>query len=458
VPEPETLVVMAKALDDFRDRVDRYALYRAYYHGAHRVAFQSSKWNQAFGVLYEGLVDNLMACVVDAASDRLQITGFGVEEGPETAGDDAWTVWEANRMDRRSGEVHTECLRQGDAYVVVWPSQDGKATVYPQRAETCTVGYDPETPGLILWGAKGWITDADHFRLTLYFGDRIEKWITLDKVKGHIPEDPEKFIPYELDPEAPDGILVNPFDQVPMFHFANNAAIGNFGNSELRDPIPLNDLLNKTLKDLATSSEFISLPQRWATGLQLDEDPLTGKPKIPFTPGVERIWTVGDKDVKFGQFDAADLRGHLETLEMCRMEIARVSSTPAHFFMLQSGNWPSGEALRTSESRFLSKIHDRMAAYGNNWEDVFSFAILVEGGPKGIKLTTDWEDPAPRSELEHAQELEIKKRLGVPTSQIWRELGYTEEEISIMEVDKQREAEANAALVGQSMLEFNAGR
>jgi len=38
--------------------------------------------------------------------------------------------------------------------------------------------------------------------------------------------------------------------------------------------------------------------------------------------------------------------------------------------MLQTGDFPSGEAQRAAETRFLKKIEDRQGAFGTAWQDV----------------------------------------------------------------------------------------
>ena len=55
-----------------------------------------------------------------------------------------------------AAEVHKEVLKNGDAYIFVWPDMNGFPTIYPNRAANCTVVYDEESPGMVLWAAKCW--------------------------------------------------------------------------------------------------------------------------------------------------------------------------------------------------------------------------------------------------------------------------------------------------------------
>jgi hypothetical protein len=304
------------------------------------------------------------------------------------------------------------------------------------------VSYDPELPGARRWAAKVWARDDGYVRTNLYYPDRIEKYITQKKVQSVIPRDSRAFVPYRADGE-PGAVLANPYGQVPVFHFASNAPVGDVGRSELADIIPLQDALNKSIMDKLVAMEFTAFPQRWITGLEIETDEITGRPLTPFIPGEDRVWTVGDKEVRFGEFPAAGLDNYLHVQDSLRAEIARVSGTPVHYLMLMGSHWPSGEALRIAEVRLTHKIEDRALAFGESWGDAVSFALQLQGVTASV--TPEWADPQPRSELEHAQELQIQAALGVPEPVLWRQLNYTDAEVQTMQAMKQAAADAQAA-------------
>lgn len=436
------------ALVKTNNKLESYTLYKDYYDGEHKLTFATAKFRNAFGNLFQAFSDNLMPAVVDALADRLQIEGFQVEEGDEQAGEIVAEIWKKNRMDRRAGEAHLEALTMGDSYVIVWPDADGNPTIYPQKAGYMTVEYDPENPGNILWASKLWQLSDKTLRLNLYFPDRIEKYKTLRSMTS-LPTKEDSFVQYIADGE--EWPLPNPYGKVPVFHFANNASVGDFGKSELKDVIPLQNALNKTITDMLVAQEFVALPQRWATGLEVEIDETTGKPRTtPFIPGVDRIWAVGDKDVTFGEFSPASLEQFLAVQESFRTEIARISGTPFHYMSLTTGDFPSGEALKTSEQRFLSKVKDRMSAFGNAWEDVMTFACKI-AGVEDASFSTQWKDPAPKSELEHMNALALKaEKLGIPQEQLWKEAGYTDEEIKVMkDGEAEKEAQSSQSRVAQ---------
>ena len=391
-----------QALTDLKSRSAVYTKCERYYAGQHDLVFATEKFRNAFGFLFRAFSDNLMPAVVDAVADKLEVTSFQVEEGTTTLGDEAWALWERNRMDARAGEVHQEALRTGDAYCMVWPDKDGNATIYPQRAALCTVRYDQEIPGHILWGAKLWFTPAPDVkvRLNLYFPDRIEKYVTVNTCPNGLPEAEGMFVEYRVTGEA--WPLANDYGVVPVFHFANNAAVGRMGVSELRNVMRLQDALNKSVLDMMVAMEFAAFRQRWATGIEIEFDK-DGKPIAPFEPGVERLWTSDSPETKFGEFEESNLERFIKVQDSFRAEIARVSGVPFHYLMLNTGHFPSGEALKTAEMRHLAKVKDRQTAFGNTWEDVIGLALRMSGKNEQAQLITVWTDPAPTSVVDYVE-------------------------------------------------------
>jgi hypothetical protein len=493
----ESRAVAQAAMNDWAFRNARYQTFLNYYAGLHAFGFATNKFATVFGKTFASFRSNLCPAVVDAVVDRLTVNGFGVEtdtldellttpasveaaedegtegedEASEAIEDMALAIWKYNRMDQRSDELHNEMSTCGDAYLLVWPDPMNPKIplMYPQTAQSMTVRYDPEKPGVILWAAKHWLV-GDYMRLTLYFADRIERYITRDKIKGtaqaqaniastqgpnawtgsqgfQFPK-PETLIPY-ADDETPE-VVDNPYGMVPVFHFPNNSRMGNFGKSELADALPIQDALNKTIIDTLVGSEFQALPQRWIAGLDIEYDD-NGKPKPPLIEmGADRFLALAEGQVA-GQFPAADLAGLLAEADAFRLDMARVTATPLHYIQ-PTGVPPSGEALKTMESRFVKKIVKAQITIGNVWEDAMEFCFQIMG--QTVSLECQWDDPAPRSELEHMQALTLKKALGIPDETIWAEAGYADETIEQMMAQKD---EAQKKSLANAQAAFNSG-
>lgn len=457
-PNYETLASTAsdiqRALNQMRLRAPLYALYADYYDGTHSLSFATEKWRSTFARLFRNLADNLCQIVVDSPAERLQINGFSVEEGASTqTPQDAARLWQENRMDVRAGFVHREALRAGDAYLLVWPDETGSPVFWPQYASLCTVFYDQEYQSRLVWAAKAWIDSTTRrARLNMYYADRIEKYQSTSAYpySDELPEKATAFEPYISDEPWP---VPNPWLTVPLFHFTNNAWISHFGRSELRSVIPLQDALNKTLCDQLVAQEFQAFPQRWAVGLDVETDPITGKAIPPFDPGADRLWVAANEKIKFGQFDPANLKQYLEIEEALRLEITRIAALPPHFMQQWSGTAPSGEALRAAESRFVKKVQDRQAEYGNIWEDAMELALRMENTATfDARLSCQWEDASSTSELERLNSIIVKQQIGISTEEALAEAGYGDKDIERMMLEKQASADRQRQLFNSGII------
>ncbi len=413
-----------EALDDIRLRAEKYLRSERYYEGRHDLAFATDKFKTTFGSLFREFALNLCPAICDAVRDKLRVTGFSPDTEAAASSDPVRLathvrrIWNANGMRHRAGEVHKEALKCGDAYVIIWPDERGRATIFPNRAANCTVTYDDEQPGRIVRAAKYWRTAEKRFRLNLFYPDRIEKYITTDTCEGALPE-PGKLVPF-----AGSAVIDNPYGVVPVFHFANNADLALPGRSELEPALPIQDGLNKSVLDMLVAMEYAAFRQRWAAGIEVEYD-AAGEPVAPFKSGADHIWMSQNADTRFGDFNTAALDQFLLVKDSFRIDMALVSGTPLHYFTPNLQGFHSGENLKQSESRFLAKVRDRQSSFGQIWADVMRFALTVEGRPDET-LLTEWEDPAPTSDRELLENILLKKQIGLPVEQALIEAGYGE--------------------------------
>jgi hypothetical protein len=433
--------------------VTAYAKTTSYYDGNHELQFATEKFKNVFGQLFRAFALNLCPAVCDSVRDKLTLTGFGVEKGGEgNIPNEAWKIWQNNRMGVRGRQIHREAVVNGDAYAIVWVDPMKRTTIYPNRADSCTVVYDDETPGKILWGAKAWFTTPDakgekKARLNLFYPDRIERYVSKKKVTT-LPAKAGEWDEYTED--GGQARITNPYGVVPIFHFGNNADIGSFGKSELSNAIPIQDALNKSVLDMLVAMEFSAFRQRWATGIEIEYDE-EGKPVPPFVSGSERLWTVENPETKFGDFEATDLEQFLKVKDGFRIDVACVTGTPLHYFLLTGAAFPqSGISIEKLESRFINKINDRQESFGQVWEDLMSLALRIEGKGQNIRLFAEWEDPAPLSEKEMLDNLVVKQELGVSDEQLLTEAGYGADDVKKM-------LDAKEAAAEKAVSRFNAG-
>lgn len=395
------------------DKIKEYCAPRQtlikYYDGLHKLAFGTEKFNSTFGETLKNLRDNLCPIVVDALADRMEIINFSGDETNKETAEAAWKLWQRERMELGSYDTHVEAIKTGCAYLIVWPDVSNKAKFYLQDSRNCVVIEDEETKEPT-FGAKLWKGQDGIVKLTLYYPDRTEKYQTPRKVDNGQEVKAETFVSKET--------LPNPYGVIPMFAFETNPVLG--------DAIPIQDALNKTIADKMVAMEFAAFRQRYVTGF----DPGEKGENVSFKAGVDRLWFVNEQAAKFGEFGEADLEKFLKVADSYRLEIARVSGTPLHFFSINTSDAISGEALKTLESRFTKKIARLNLNFGSQWGKVMKLALSIEGESVPENLTPQWEPVETRSEKEKLEVALLKADLDVPPEVLWEEIGYTEEDIA----------------------------
>jgi hypothetical protein len=414
--------------------------YDKYYRGEHGLVFASKKWVGEFGKQLAGLRDNWMELVVDAVDERLNVEGFRF--GDDTAADkDAWRIWQHNQLDSDSQIGHSEALIFGRSYVMVWPNsaRPEMPTITVESPLEVYVAHAPGDRRRRVAGVKKWIDEDGVTCATLYTPTLVWKFKQQNNT--------EKWVPRRVGLE--DWPLKNPLGEVPFLSLRNKPRLLGDGVSEIDRVIPLQDAVNDLLRKMLLAAEYSAYKQRWATGIEIPED-ADGNPVEPFDAAVDRLWTNEDKDGKFGEFGETDLSNYTKAVEMVVQHIASQTRTPPHYFYL-SGQFPSGESVKSAETGLVAKSRRKMRHFGETWEDVIRLAFKAAGNDDRAAAThseTIWADPESRTEGEHVDATMKKKTLAVPLQQLWSDLGYSPTQIEAFMAMKREEARYAVGMTG----------
>lgn len=445
------------ALEDVRSRLPAYTLFRQYDEGDHRLLFATEKYRNAFGDLFREFADNLCEDVVDGITDRLQIISWSSQD--KALNSLADTVWERNQGEARSGAVHRNGFREGDGFTIVQTDQENRARVYRQHPTQMAVRYSTERPDEMDLAAKVWKAGT-RYRVNLYYPDRTEKYASRGLgADGGMPKANAFRLLTAGDPalqEDEEGRTEHD-DGIPVFHYPNGE-LSAYGKSILRGVIPLQDALNKAVADMLVTMEGHAAPIRWARGIEVERDPVTGQEKDPFKganqPGA--IMRTGSKEAMFGQFDPAAMDGFLDVQDSFKIEIARKGYLPPYAVTLRSGNStaPSGVSLLVAEGRTIKLARDRQRDWGAERRREMAYALRLELGTRDVTsedLDLEWAPPETRDEKALMEMLLLKKELGVPPRQLLIEAGYSSDEVDefLDEADEQEAGEVAALSVLQ---------
>lgn len=440
-------------------RQQRDLRYHSYYEGDVDLSFIPSRARSEVRRILKGLNYNRCRTVVDAIADRTTVTGWKSEgDGNDTTIQRALTIWDRNRMDNRQNEIVKEAFRCADGYVIVWPDgrpgpTNGLARIYPNRSHVVTVVYDSDEPDHVAFALKCWRVergpDKGKWRLTTYEPDVLTRYITSGKTDT-FPVKANKFTTYtDEDETGPE--TENPYGVVPVIHFGNDADTGGYGTSELADVVGLQDGLNNSIINRVIGEEYVSFRQKWAAGIEVEEDPVTGQKIAPFQNGMDKLWIAEDPNARFGDFSASDMTQFLAIEDNWDLKIARVSRVPIHW-LNQSGSFPSGESLKTAEAPFVSKVRDRQLSFTDPYRQVMALALRIEGvaDDQATAISPVWMSPESRSEREKYELAQFQKSLGIPDEKIWGDLGYSPEEIVVMLDQKQAAAQRQQEMFAAS--------
>jgi hypothetical protein len=418
--------LLTKLLQRLDEPAARYAELDRYYTGTQALAFLSPEAKTALGNRFGRMASNIPRLAVTALAERLRITGF--------IGDpELWTDWLRNDLDQTSGVAHREALLLGDSFVIVWADRLGRPKVTVESAKQVACLRDPGTRRITA-AVKRWETDTTT-EAVLYLPDEIVR-LRANQTGAATTG----FATIET--------LSNPLGVVPVVDLRNGDRIlDDYGASEIDDLKPLVDALNKLLIDMMTTSEFVGRPRRWATGVELVEEPVlddNGKPVVdedgqPVTREVNPIpegsrAMISENDAaKFGQLAAADLAGYEASVRVLLSQIMAVSTLPSHYLGQLADQPASADALRASEASLTARAEARQQTFGRAWEQVGRLMAAVRDGrdPEQIDVRVQWADAATRSVAQEADAVVKLYTAGLlPASYALSKLGYSEDEIS----------------------------
>lgn len=437
-----------EALDKrLRARCPQIQTWNRYYDGDHNLQFATEKFRMAFGGLFNEFSDNWCATVVDAVDERLAVVGFRFGDKPE-ADDDAWRIWQSNHMDAESKIGFNASLIDNTGYLLVWPNEKDPETptITVESAQQVIVAYAPGSRYDRVAALKSWTDEwTGEDCATLYLPDGVYKYKRARKpdssivmpIGAQFEEWTKRVVTGEEWP------LPNPFGVVPIVELPNRPRLLKPARSELECVIPLQDAVNKLITDMLVASEYGAFRQKWATGIEIPKDPVTGQEIEPFRVAVERFIVAppaeqGEQPGQFGEFSQTDLSNFVGAIDMIVSHIASQSRTPPHY-LSTSADRLSGESIKSAETGLVAKARDKQLYFGEACEEALRLCFQIMGDDRAnyVGAETMWKDPETRSESELVDAVGKKVTLlQVPIEQAWQDVGYSPVQIAQMKAMK----------------------
>lgn len=439
------------------------------------------------GNMYDGVVDEVLASEklrdvlgddaqrfrinyartpVDVLLERTKIQGWTVSNTQQLAAIEQ--VWADNELGIEAKDVHLKAFEYGDGYLIAWPEEDdpdfpGKLSVYVHGPQHVRVFYDPEKPrrkrlavhrfqvqGIPGEDGNG-LGEGLWQRVNLYYPDRVEQWVSdrpLLTAAGQ-PFAIKHDSTFEHYGEGDEWVIPNPVDGViPVFHFRTARP---YGRPEHADAYGPQYAINKLLVSLMGAVDFAAIPQRYvATDSALDgqtapvdafaevvgdtglidteytDDGLSRDSQLGSAPG--DTWLLSGRNVRPGQFSAADTKNFVEPMESLIAQMADVTDLPSNRYT-RGGQQPSGDSQRMSERPLNNKTNDRHAQFGVTWHEFAEYICLVNNlGETDAQVA--WDPPTIDNDEASWKTAQLQLTSGVPWDQAMRERGYSSEWIA----------------------------
>lgn len=471
---PVVDLTRALAAAEVRGTRPPYTVFRDYLAGRHQLKFATSDFQQTHGDLLESLRENLCPMVRSGFTDTLALDSWGSDANDRMADDYG--------LERLLGLVHNETWGQGDAYVIVWPDDTGKLVPHFQRAETCIPEADPDNPAVLARLTKRWVDSNGHGRAFVLYPERMERYVTVDKIIDHSVEASVKVSAFPTDPAewrefSADGdpsVIPVETDVMPALWWKlDSDDVFGYGRSILTDVIPLQDALNKSLADLIVLSESYSRPFWYllkykaaevvqnlnpfaaggVTPATLSGDPLVSGPVTPpgvnprrrrFDPTRQRIFTTPGEG-PFGQLDPPDASKVIEIHTEFKTKVAGVVGLPMYYLAQTSGDVPSGQSLRVLSERRSA----RARRFQRDSKPVLKGLGELLGMPDVV--APRWEPIMGLDPLEAWQIAETQDRMGLDLADILNGIDYPDADAVAQRaqaVRDERSMNARAGLFG----------
>lgn len=429
--ESERLDGLAMAV---RPWTDAYALSQLELKGVSASGGSSGSPYQAVVGLARKSQTNFLPLVLDIFSQGLKVDNYlpGDQSGDTPA---VWRWWQRNKMDKRQTGIHRTALHYGVSYATVLP------------------GMNPMAPS-----NEAYIRGVSPRQMTALYGDRMEwdprtqspaddDWpimaLEVDGAAIRLYDESDvhfigvKSVPKsELGWRDPFYIQASNFEYIesrshgvgvcPVVRFEDRNLLD--GEQELRGVIePLLSVqkrIDETAFQMMVAQYYSAFVQRYVMGW------MPSSQADALKQAVSDVWFFKDKEVKVGQFDAADLKGYLESGSSAKRDLAALGQVPAQNLGIDGISNISEATLAGLEASKDRKESEIKTSLGESHEQVLRTCAHITGdtvAANDFASEVKWQDMTARTFAQVVDGLgKLATMLNVPAEALWEDIpGWT---------------------------------
>jgi hypothetical protein len=316
---------------------------------------------------------NLLGLAVEATAERMSVEGVRIGDEPE-ADKDAWRIWKDSNFDAGSDEAIAAALICSRSFVSVDPPVgDGNPKLHFEDPRQVVLAYSPEGERV---AALKVFTDewtGETFG-TLYTPGFVVRMTQT----GEPAFNDTRWLARQM-PTGREAVTRNPLGEVPFFELQNKP-LGEI-RSEIAPLVIPQRLLNQTMFNLQAIAEYGAFRQKWATGIEVPRDPITGVPVAPFDASAANMFVAEGDGARFGDFNATDLSPYISLAREIAGHMARISRLPATYFLTEVSN-VGAETLALIVGGLVAKCQRRVKGYEPGLEGAMRLAFRSLGDPR----------------------------------------------------------------------------
>lgn len=357
---------------------------------------------------------NFAELIVEAARERMSVTGFRTAVENEDIGDDtAWGIWKQNALDIQSTQVHKHMLGLGDGYVIVGLDENNAPLITAEDPRECITEHDPARPQKVIAALKLFHDNVNDYDLAylylpgiVYTAGRKRRavigangiantavsfsasgwdWVDsqLESIDLSLLDNDDPEFATQFAGTAGSPLPGNAADIVPVIPFSNLDHM-----SEFERHIDLLDRINHTILQRMVITTHQAFRQRAFLG-DLPETDLAGNPidyekALRSDPGA--VWNLptGAQMWESGQ---VDLTGILSSISDDIEHLSSVTRTPM-YYMTPGDTNQSAEGASLSREGLVFKTEDRISRANIGWAQVMYLAFLFTEDTERANLGT----------------------------------------------------------------------
>lgn len=366
---------------------------------------------------------------IDSIVERQVVEGFQLP-GADDVDKDLWNIWQANDLDTEAPMARVDAKVFGRAYFCAGTG-DGDVPLVTVESPLQLIHEWSNRQRRVTSAGRFYEDDTDGEivrRATLYEPDQTT-WVYRAKNGRWVIDDRDE----------------HGLGEVPVVPLINKARTHDrYGASQMLRIIKLTDAAARALTNAQVATEVMALPQRFAAGMTGADfkDPKTGQQLTAWEAYFGAVWATANKDAKFGQFQAADLKNFTEIVSHYAQQVAGSTGLPMRFLGQMSDNPPSADGIRADESRLVKTCELANNGEAGAWEKVMRLVRKIEGSDTAENmhsLETIFRDPSTPTVAQRADAtVKLRAERIITLRQARRDLGYSPTAISKME-DEDRE-------------------